>query len=206
MEFLQPKISVLAFVSNIALLLFLESYLRFPFSTTIDTMFVQPRNASSPISVMLLGIFMFLREEQSLNALSPILVTPLGNSTYTNELQYSNVRNLISVTPLGILMCSNVLQPRNAYFPILVTLSGISILFSKAQYSNALSPISVTPSGILAYSIFLSINPIKTAPSILNILLFSMSSINVLVLFVKVVIYLFFHKNDFTFKQEGLRH
>ena len=45
---------------------------------------------------------MFVNEWQEMNALSPILVTPLGIVTLVSEVQPENAEELILVTPLGI--------------------------------------------------------------------------------------------------------
>ena len=71
--------------------------------------------------VTLSGIVTLVREVQSLNVQTPILVTPSGMFTLVREV-----------------------QPLNARPPMLVTLSGIVTLVREVQSENAESPIYVT--------------------------------------------------------------
>ena len=86
---------------------------------------------------------------QSLNALSPILLTLFPIVTLVRLLQPQNALVLIVVTLSGIVTLFRLLQSQNAPYPIVVTLSGIVTLVRLMQEENALSPIVVTLSPIV---------------------------------------------------------
>jgi hypothetical protein len=95
-------------------------------STVIDVRLEQPKNASSPMLVTLLGITMLLNLPQFWNTKSPMLGTPLP---------------IVALVRLE--------QEANASSPMLVTLPGIMTLVSLPQAWNALLPMLVTPAGIV---------------------------------------------------------
>ena len=73
-----PTIRVLEAVSIMALQFSRESYIVLPLSTTMEVREEQPMNAQSPMLVTELGMVMEVREEQSWNDNPPMLVTLLG--------------------------------------------------------------------------------------------------------------------------------
>ena len=78
---LHPTRRALLSVSIIALQLLRESYLGFPFSTTIDVKPEQPLKALMPIDVTELGMVTDVKPVQPKKAWSPIVVTELGMVT-----------------------------------------------------------------------------------------------------------------------------
>ena len=114
-------------VSIIALQLSRESYTALPGLTIMDSKEEQPLNASSPIEVTLSGITIDFKEEQPQNAPSPIEVTLSGIMIDFKKRQLLNAYSPIEVTPSGMTMNSNEEQPLNAYSPIEVTLSGMTV-------------------------------------------------------------------------------
>ena len=111
--FVHPAISVLVFVSIIALQSFLESYVAFPFSIFIEVRLVQPAKTPLPMAVTLLGMVMEVRPVQWENA-PPMLVTLLGMVTEVRPEQSWNAE-------FPMLVTFRVL-------PIYVTCSGMTTL------------------------------------------------------------------------------
>ena len=74
----QPARRVLVAVSIIALQFSRESYIVLPLFTTMEVREEQYLNAPSPMLVTEFGMAMEVREEQPLNALLPMLVTEFG--------------------------------------------------------------------------------------------------------------------------------
>ena len=87
---LHPAISVLVFLSIIALQLLRESYILFSSLTTMLVRPLQPSNALCPMLITLLGISMFVRLLQPSNALCPMLITLLGIVTFVSPMQLEN--------------------------------------------------------------------------------------------------------------------
>jgi hypothetical protein len=86
---------------------------------------------------------MLVKPPQSSNALSPILVTPLGIVMLVKLLQPPNATSPIVVTPLGIVNAPvKPLQPENAKSTILVTPLGIILLLQ--PNINRLSDLRIT--------------------------------------------------------------
>ena len=88
----------------IALQLFRESYVLFPFATTIDVNERQKPNAPFAIDVTLLGIVIEVNEVQPKKASSPIDVTLLGMVIEVNP-QLEKALLPIDVTPSSIVTC-----------------------------------------------------------------------------------------------------
>ena len=131
---------------------------------------VHPPNALPPISVTLLGIFVFLHPaikvllDFSIIALQLLRLSYLGLPFSTTMLsspsQPSNALNSMHVGPrritrpmyvtlFGIVILLRLEQSLNASSPMLVTLLGIVMLLSPSQPSNALYPILFTLFGIV---------------------------------------------------------
>ena len=83
---------------------------------------LQPKKASPPIYVTLLGILIDVSPLQLEKALPPILVTLLGISIEVSPLQPEKALCPIIVTLFGIVIDVSPLQSTKAPYPILVTL------------------------------------------------------------------------------------
>ena len=109
--FLQPQINVLDFVSIMALLLFLLSYIAFPSSTIIELRALQFANSSFPMFVTLFGIAIVCKLLQPIKALEPMLVTLFGIVIDCKLLQSMKTLFPMLATLFGIMIDCKLLQP-----------------------------------------------------------------------------------------------
>ena len=100
----------------------------------------QPLNAQSPILVTLSGMTIVCKEEQPLNALSPILVTHSGITIDCKREQSSNIRASITVTLSGMRIGFKT-------SPVYITLYYLLLLYSYCCKSMNFSQFQVHNQG-----------------------------------------------------------
>jgi hypothetical protein len=135
---------------------------------------VQPLNALQPILVTPMPITALFRLVQPKNALSPMLVTLSGITILVRLVQSLNAPSPIIVTPMPITTFFRLVQPQNALSPIRVTLAGIKILVMSVKFLKPLFAIVVTGlpeyvEGILTFSAVEAPRETEYAVSLINV-------------------------------------